>query len=163
MAVSLVRGKKKRINEKKGKIQEEEKALLVFLEERRERRAEMRQVMEKKKEGRPEDGGMQDGKWEREEMKIGKRLPGNTFARLFWCIFHMSRRMERAKEERGKGERRRKDAGRSERPADWQLNGLPAPMWKKTTGAKDSELLRYSSSEPRSISTHVHAHFQTLD
>lgn len=109
LAVSLVRGKGKRLNEKKRKIQEQEKALLVFLEElrERERTTAIRQVMEKKEEGQPEDRGMQDRK--REEMKMGKHLPGNTFARLFWCIFHMSRGMKRAKDDRGK--RRRKSGG----------------------------------------------------
>lgn len=57
MAVSLVRGKRN--------IQVEEKALLIFLEERRERRTEISQAMEKKKEGQPEDRRMQDGRRER--------------------------------------------------------------------------------------------------
>lgn len=67
VAVSLVRGKGKRLSERKRKIQEEEKALLIFLEElrERERRTALRQVMEKKKEGQPEDRGMQDGKREK--------------------------------------------------------------------------------------------------
>lgn len=80
-------------------------------------------------------------------MKIGKHLLKNTFARLFWCFFHMSRRMKRAKDERGKGRRRRQGAERNEHlycinahvsmqsPLDWQHNGLAALMWKEMTGA----------------------------
>lgn len=150
LAVSLVRGKGKRLNEKKRRIQEEEKALLVFLEElrERERRTAIRQVMEKKKEGQPEDRGMQERKRETGVMKMGKHLPGNTFARLFWCIFHMSRGMKRAKDDRGK--RRRKSGGAERKEhlycikapvgmqsqTDWQHNGLPAPRWKAMVGAK---------------------------
>lgn len=170
MAVSPVRGKGKRLNEKKRK----EEALLIFLEELRERRPEIRQVMEKKKEGQPEDRGTQDEK--REEMKIGKRLPGNTFARLFWCIFHMSRRLKRAKDEIGKGRRRSRGAGRNEHlycinahvgmqsQADWQHSGLPALMWKEMTGAtrsraENSPMLQHSIMAHKSLNTHIHAHF----
>lgn len=64
MAVSLVRGKGKRLNEKKKNPRGGRSS--AHLPGRTEReKNKIRQVMEEKKEGRPEDRGMQDGKRER--------------------------------------------------------------------------------------------------
>lgn len=140
------------------KIPQEEKALLIFLEE-------WDRTSDGEKEGRTARGERNAGWEETEELKIGKHLPGNTFPRLFWYIFHMSRGMKRTKAGRGKGRRRRRGAERNEHlycinaQSDWQHNGLPALKWKemKELWAEDRKLKRLEDSITAPKSTNKHS------
>lgn len=69
--------------EPKKKICEEHKVCWLFLEELKSISIMNPGLSEKKSRGRPEDGAW---RWRYEST-----LPGNTFAGLFQCIFHMNR------------------------------------------------------------------------
>ena len=76
----------------------------MFLEELKSISIMNTGLSEKKSKGRPEDGG-RDGGWDDGGDEDARALCNtwNTFTRLFLCIFHMRRRIKRAKDERGKG------------------------------------------------------------